>query len=133
MDPDEALKRVPTLRMLTFSLEELKARAVQLSEVIRKRTGDALEVNVMEDISQVGGGALPENPLPTFVVSLGSPAISVNALEKSFRFADPPVIGRIQKDRFFLDVRTVLDHEFEKIAMAAERAIELKGKKDSTG
>jgi L-seryl-tRNA(Ser) seleniumtransferase len=133
MDPDEALKRVPTLRMLTFSLEELKARAVQLSEVIRKRTGDALEVNVMEDISQVGGGALPENPLPTFVVSLGSPAISVNALEKSFRFADPPVIGRIQKDRFFLDVRTVLDHEFEMIAGAAERAIELKGKKDSTG
>lgn len=122
LDPEQALKRLPTLRMLTVSLEELRSRAMKLSKIIQKRIGKALKVGILEDISQVGGGALPENPLPTFVVSLESPSLSVNSLKKSFRLADPPVIGRIRKDRFFLDVRTVQDHELEKIAMAAEQA-----------
>ncbi len=128
MDPEQALKSVPTLKMLTLSKTELKSKAEKLSRIIKNKVGDALEIDLLEDVSEVGGGALPENPLPTFVVSLGSQRISVNDLEKSFRSSDPPVIGRIKKNRLFLDVRTIQDSEFEMIALAAEHAGSLEHK-----
>ena len=126
MDPEQALKRIPTLRMLTLSAGELRSKAEKLSEMISLRTGDALVIEMEQDVSEVGGGALPEAPLPTCVVSLHSSNVSVNDLERSFRFADPPVIGRIRKNRFILDMRTVLDRDLEEIAVAAEQAAGLK-------
>lgn len=126
MDPEQALERIPALRMLTLSSAELKSRAEKLSEMIRSRIGEALVVEVEQDLSQVGGGALPETPLPTWVVSLYSAKIPVNRLERCFRSADPPVIGRISKDRFILDARTIQDHDLEEIALAAEQTVGLR-------
>jgi L-seryl-tRNA(Ser) seleniumtransferase len=125
MDREGALKRVPALRMLTLSASELKARAEKLAGIIGKRVGKTLSVEVMKDLSQVGGGALPESSLPTYVVAVRSSRISANTLERSFRDSDPPVIGRIKKDRFLLDVRTVMDDEMEEIAAAADRAAQV--------
>ncbi len=125
MDPEQALKNVPTLRMLTLSKEELKSKAEKLSEMIRNKAGETLKIDLLEDVSEVGGGALPENSLPTFVVCLWSKQIPVNALENAFRSSNPPVIGRIKKDRFYLDVRTIQDSEFELIALAAGQVASL--------
>jgi len=123
MDPGQALKRIPALRMMTLPAGELKFRAEKLSAMIRSRIGDALVIEVEQDVSEVGGGASPEAAIPTWVVSLYSSKVSVNEIEESFRFADPPVIGRIRKNRFILDVRTVQDHDLEEIAVAAEEAM----------
>ncbi len=122
LDPSEAPRRIPTLRMLSTPLPELKARAETLAGAIRKRTGDTLAVETMEDLSRVGGGALPETPLPTYVVALSASRLSVNRLEQAFRAADPPVIGRIRHDRFLLDVRTVQDEELKTVARVAGEA-----------
>ena len=123
MDPEKALQTIPTLRMLTFSKEELKSRAEKLSKLIKDKTGNKLSVEVMEDLSQVGGGALPENLLPTYVVSLTSSEMTVNQLEKALRTGHPPVIGRIKKDQLFLDVRTIQEEELAAIGLAAGKVV----------
>ncbi len=42
--------------------------------------------------------------------------MTVNDLELKLRSADPPVIGRIEDDRFILDMRTVADNELDRLA-----------------
>jgi L-seryl-tRNA(Ser) seleniumtransferase len=123
LDPEAVLRRIPTLRMLTASAAELKVRAERLAALLRIEVADRLTIKVTEGFSQVGGGALPESSIPTYGIALGAPGISVNRLEQGFRSADYPVIGRILRDRFFLDLRTIEDHQFETIGLAAKQVL----------
>ena len=127
LDPEAAVKRIPTLAMLAVTAGELKKRAEVLAALLRTEAGRQLHVSVLEATSQVGGGALPESALPTFGVGLKGESISVNRLEKAFRTAETPVIGRIFRDRFFLDLRTIQDHEFDIIVRAAQEALDVQG------
>jgi seryl-tRNA(Sec) selenium transferase len=52
---------------------------------------------------------LPTEELPTVVITVAHPKRGANAIAKQFRQADPPIIGRIQDDKFFLDLRTIFD------------------------
>lgn len=120
LDSEDALRSIPTLRMLTQSPETLEARAKKLARAITTTQKADLSVEVLPDCSQVGGGAFPEATLPTFVVTLQSASLSVNRLEEHFRKGDPPVIGRIRRGRFFLDVRTLREEEFEAVVTATD-------------
>jgi len=127
LDPEEALRSIPTLRMLTQSPETLKIRAEKLARTISTSRKADLSVEILPDRSQVGGGALPEATLPTFVVALKSSTLSVNRLEQHFREGDPPVIGRIRRGCFFLDVRTLREEEFDAVAATAGNLARRKG------
>lgn len=67
----------------------------------------------MKDSSRAGGGALPEEDLPTYVVSIKSDDISVNEFEVKLRKGNPPIITRIKEDSLLVDVRTVRDKDVD--------------------
>jgi L-seryl-tRNA(Ser) seleniumtransferase len=66
-----------------------------------------LSVSVEKNASQVGGGSLPAQDLPTWAVSVVMKDLGASALERALRRNEPPVIGRIESDRLLLDVRTL--------------------------
>jgi L-seryl-tRNA(Ser) seleniumtransferase len=76
-----------------------------------------------EDVSQVGGGALPLQELPTIVVAVKPLGLSVNGLEEILRKGDPPIISRISKEELILDMRTVFDEEIPVLAAGIEKAL----------
>jgi L-seryl-tRNA(Ser) seleniumtransferase len=123
LDEERAMEEIPTLQMLKVDLSILKKRGrrllKRLSETIKKRT----EIALREDISQVGGGALPLQELPTIVLALKPIDFSVNSLEESLRKVEPPIISRISKDELILDMRTVFDEEIPLLAVGIEKAI----------
>jgi L-seryl-tRNA(Ser) seleniumtransferase len=123
LDEERAMEEIPTLQMLKVDLSILKKRGrrllKRLSETIKKRT----EIALREDISQVGGGALPLQELPTIVLALKPIDFSVNSLEESLRKVEPPIISRISKDELILDMRTVFDEEIPLLAVGLEKAI----------
>jgi L-seryl-tRNA(Ser) seleniumtransferase len=51
---------------------------------------------------------------------------SADRLAARLRAADPPVIGRVERDRLVLDVRTVLPEEDDLLAMALDACLEPK-------
>jgi len=107
-DERTALERIPTLRMIALSAADLERKAHDLASMIRRSDPDSLlHVEVRPGFSRVGGGSLPEQQLPTFVVGLSSSALSVNGIESFMRSRRPPVIGRIESDAFLLDPRTL--------------------------
>ncbi len=115
-DEDVALAKIPTLAMLSVPKEQLAARARRLSRRIKKALGDRCRVTMLKTDSRVGGGAMPEQDLPTTAVALQPGSISVNELEELLRKGEVPVIGRIENDLFLLDMRTVADREIIPLA-----------------
>jgi L-seryl-tRNA(Ser) seleniumtransferase len=83
------------------------------------------QLTLREDVSQVGGGALPLQELPTMVLAVKPLDFSVNELEENLRKGEPPIISRISKDELILDMRTVLDEEIPFLALGLEKALKL--------
>ncbi len=107
-DGHTALERIPTLRMITTPARELEAHARALaSRIASVRTPEPLEITVVSSIARAGGGALPEQPIPSYAVSIGGPGSLVQSLEWFFRSWDPPIITRIEHDHLLVDVRTL--------------------------
>jgi L-seryl-tRNA(Ser) seleniumtransferase len=115
-DHESAIANIPTLTMLTASPEVMERRAKKLSRKIKKNLAGKCVVSVQETGSRVGGGAMPEEDLESRAVVLEPGDRSVNRLEKDLRSAPLPVIGRIEEDKYILDMRTVVDDEIFLIA-----------------
>jgi len=115
-DEENIFTTIPTLAMLSQSREVIDRRAKRLLRRIRKPLAEHCRVSVADVESRVGGGALPEQGLPSRAVLLEPLAGTVGQLEGALRRASLPVIGRIEADRFLLDMRTVADAEVADLA-----------------
>jgi L-seryl-tRNA(Ser) seleniumtransferase len=103
---DEAETQIPIWRMIAMPLDEIEKRARRWQQAL----GDV--ASIVEGQSMVGGGSLPGGTLPTRLVAI-KPKIKVKELADRLRRESPIVIGRIEKDLFLLDPRTVLHEEGE--------------------
>ena len=112
LDEEDAIKSIPTLRMITYSIEELEIKATILLSKIIDLNIDA-EVEKEKGISQVGGGSMPLERLDTYVITIKPNKFSVSYLEKRLRNSESHIIGRINEDKYILDVRTIEKDEFD--------------------
>jgi len=118
----QAIRSLPVLRMLTYPAEELDRRAKRLQRKLMKDLSPVCEVSLREESSQVGGGALPLQALPTRVIALRPLKASAAALEERLRKSDPSVIGRIKEEEVLLDLRTVAKGEERALLDGVRRA-----------
>ena len=112
------IDRIPTLRMLGMKEQELKRRANRLARILKGC--EDVQVRVVKDVSQCGGGALPSLYLPTYCVAIRHKSLKAHELERFFRNWKIPIVGRIKDDTFLLDVRTLLDGDFTHIGEAVK-------------
>jgi L-seryl-tRNA(Ser) seleniumtransferase len=119
LDESRALREIPTLRALTTTPAALRARAGRL----RRAIGEvAAAVSLEPGISQVGGGSLPGERLPTTLVAITPREMEAGELARRLRMGEPPVFGRVHRGQLLLDPRTVSDEEQPRLA-AAVRAV----------
>jgi len=123
LKPEVALEKIPTLRMLSEPLEAIKERAESMADGIRGTVSTAASVEVEMATSKVGGGALPMLEINSYVCVVRPADLSVNELAARLRDTDPPVIGRIHKERLLLDARTVLPEQISLVAGSLGQAI----------
>ena len=114
---ETVIENIPTLEMITESLDSLKVRAKEFIGSLSKL--DKYKFDIKEDVSFVGGGSMPEQELKTYVVEINS-NLSSNELEKRLRNYEIPVIVRINKDKVLLDIRTIRKEEYSIIVKALE-------------
>lgn len=119
-DPQTAMKKIPTLKMIDASLKVMREKARRLAEKIRTQVGDRAEISVKTTTARVGGGAVPLYDIPSAAVVISPRDFSVAQLDLKMRALAVPVIGRIESDQFLLDVRTLLDGESKIIQNAVE-------------
>lgn len=119
LHPEQALERVPILRMLSAPLGELKQRAESLAE--RWRAAGLMNVETVEDIAYVGGGSLPDQKMPTWVVAI-TPVGSDADFAFQLRSGTPAVMARLQGGKVLFDVRTVFPEQMEELIGAVTSA-----------
>ncbi len=119
LSEERAQETIPVLKMIRTPQNILFRRAQKLSGLIWEKVSAAgieLEIEVEEILSQVGGGSLPGEFLPSAAVSLRPCSMSSARLEEVLRKASCPIIVRTFDDAVKLDVRTIFDEEFDTIA-----------------
>jgi len=112
---DEPLRSVPTLRLLSATSDELRARSEQLLGLLPGH-----RAHVVESDSFAGSGANPARALPSFAVALPGGDAENDAL----RAARPiSVFARVMEGRVLLDARTLLLEDQAAVAAAVQRAL----------
>jgi len=107
-DPDRLGARLPALRLLIRSGDEIAALAQRLLPAVARALAGVATVAIVETKSQIGSGALPVSLLPSAALALTSVDASGAALEalaQRFRALPIPVVGRIERGRVLLDLR----------------------------
>jgi L-seryl-tRNA(Ser) seleniumtransferase len=123
LDKDRLFRELPTLRMISMSLDECEKQALSLATRIKGLPG--LTVDVWDDASEFGGGSVPTQKIPTKVVALKHADLSLMALSGKLRQGQPCIFGRTQRERILLDVRTLQQGEEEEIAGSLRRILGL--------
>jgi L-seryl-tRNA(Ser) seleniumtransferase len=113
------LTGLPVYRMLLANREQVRARAEAFCGLI---DSNACHFEIVEGESLVGGGAAPEEKIPTALVAILPYRISVADLERRLRANEPAVLARIEGDRLLLDLRTVFPNDEAALARAVNRA-----------
>lgn len=114
---DHAADEIPIWKTLLVPESELYQRGKKLLADLGNPPGVSVEATK----ALVGGGAMPESEIPS-VALIFSPAFKTERLSRQFRDCTPPVIGRVEGDRFMLDLKAVAVDELP-VLLEAARAI----------
>jgi L-seryl-tRNA(Ser) seleniumtransferase len=109
----ERWDEVPALRMIRQNAAAIRARAERL---VSRLTG--LEAQLAPGESVIGGGATPEQSIPTWLIVIQ--CADEAAAQRRLRANEPPVIARVEEKRLLVDLRTVLPEEEEALAAALQ-------------
>jgi len=102
----EEYEKIPTLKSIFQTSYELKEKAKKLLKLT-----PTLKAEIVESHTYVGGGTMPNRKIPTVVVE-----IKGNAKKWEEDMRKNLVIGRIENEKFVLDMRSIQDDEIEKLA-----------------
>ncbi len=110
-----ARDEIPVIRALARPLEEVERDAERLRDRLHPPP-PGWTVEVIPEVSRVGGGAAPDAALPTRCLALAHAGGSdAEALRRRLLAGEPPVAARVRGERVLLDPRTLLEDEAEEL------------------
>ena len=122
VEDELALSRIPVLKMILTPLEAIEERCKRVINKLSPETKMHTKLSIVDGFSEMGGGSMPGEGIPTRLISLHSKKINAEEIAAQLRNNTPPIFARIEQDRVFLDMRTVYDDtEIDMITMALEK------------
>ncbi len=121
LDKERLFRELPTLRMISMTLDECEKRALSLAQRLKNLPG--LTVDVWDDASEFGGGSVPTQQIPTKVVAVKHASIPLPGLYERLRRGQPCVFARVQRERVLFDVRTLQEGDEEDLAASVRTVL----------
>ena len=98
---------LPTLALLTRPLAELQTLGEIAVALLARALGPEYALALEDAAAEIGSGAQPTATIPSKAIAIAHPSRSPLAIAARFRASEPPIIGRVRDDRFWLDLRCV--------------------------
>lgn len=112
LNPEKLSERLPTLRLLTKSVEQLRADAERLKARFESRLNADFQLQIEDSLAQIGSGSQPMERVPSVAVTLSEKTPQkLSALSTRFKQLSQPIIGRMENGKLWLDLRSVADIE----------------------
>ncbi|MEC9490994.1 MAG: L-seryl-tRNA(Sec) selenium transferase [Halanaerobiales bacterium] len=111
---EEAIVKIPTLRMLTETDQKVKKRAKDLFSYLVKN--NKVSFKIEKDTARIGGGSYPLTKIKTYVLTIDSELISSEELAYKLRQAEMPIFSRIKNQKLIIDLKTVQPAEIKLLA-----------------
>ena len=104
-------ERIPVIRMLSTSPEQLHSKAEKLLNELQMRVGKSphiasVELVKLEDM--VGGGAYPTYKIPGYGIDIAFTSNILEKIARELRLSNPALLARKQDDKLRISVRTLL-------------------------
>jgi L-seryl-tRNA(Ser) seleniumtransferase len=119
---DRVTSDVPILRMLSLTPKDLRPRVESFAAALRAIP--RIQTTIHEDSAFVGGGSLPDLPLPTVVVAVTVKGMSDAIFAERLRMGRPAVMARVQDGEVLFDLRTVLEGQDAELIGAIRQAFQ---------
>lgn len=119
----QALDEIPVWQMISASKDDLRKVVDSWADALHQA---GINCEIVAGESTVGGGSLPGETLPTWLLALQpdlswpDPALSrsPDRLAADLREQSPPIVARIQHDQLVFDPRTVLPEQRAEVVAA---------------
>jgi len=109
-----------SLTMLTTSRKVLKTRGQKVLDSLQKKTIKDLGILLVDSEVEAGSGSLPENKIESASLSFSPKNWKVKDFAKAFRCGSIPVVGYIQKNTFYIDLKSVLPNQIKRLSTAIQ-------------
>ena len=111
LQPEKITEKLTALHLLTQPIPQLQAQAEQLKVRLENRLNADYLIAIEPSEAQVGSGSQPLARIPSVAVTI-APAtektlIKITALFARLLALPQPVIGRIERDKIWLDLRSL--------------------------
>ena len=115
LQPEKITEKLTALHLLTQPVAQLQAQAEQLKVRLENRLNADYLVAIEPSEAQVGSGSQPLARIPSVAVTI-TPAAEKTPTKTTALFArllalPQPVIGRIERDKIWLDLRSLANLE----------------------
>jgi L-seryl-tRNA(Ser) seleniumtransferase len=118
LDEPRVLEEHALMKILLKPVKEMRAQANSLKRRVAEQLQGKAEVSVKDTLSEIGGGSLATESLPSVALSVKPNAVHVDELARRMRMSRPAVFGRVERGAYLLDFRTVRRDEIPLIAVA---------------
>lgn len=106
--------QIPVLFLLNRSIDELENTAKKLVNSLNRA-----KFSIIKTQTFLGGGTMPNKKIPSIAIAFNERAQVIEA-----KFRRENVIGRIENDKFLLDLRSVLPKDCENLRNIIKRILD---------
>lgn len=115
LDEREAVREIPTLKMITEDKEVVYKKAETLQKMFDEI---GIQTKIIKSLAKIGGGSMPEECVDSFALAFSQNPLM---LEERFRLGENSIIGRIQENSYILDLKTIFEDDFSTIIEKAKK------------
>lgn len=119
VDEKVAVEKNPTLNRILEPLSEVFKRAEILKNLLKEI---GIDGEIIETKAIIGGGSMPDATIESYGVLI--PSLNGKQVETAFLKEDTPIVGRVQNNQFFIDLKTIHSDEYSVIVQSFKKFLE---------